>query len=892
MNHQNNILVVDDDSAGRNTLEALLLHEGYHLLFANNGEEALAMAQQFYPDLILLDIMMPDIDGFEVCRRLRRDENLAEVPIIVISALDDRPSRLRALEAGADDVMSKPFDRLELRTRIRAIIRLNRYRTLLYQRKRFEQLIEILPDSLALLDGSGMIKLTNPALCYLLAENDLLLKPFQGFIANQNQEQWQRFMEQLPKETIQSARTELYLMNSRGQCFPVELRAQISEWHDEKVIIALISDISERKENENKLRESETKLKRIIEASDDIIYMVNVEGEILFISPAILRLTGQDPEKFTGKLISSYIHTDDLESYLQSFKLLFIKQAETNKLEFRIRDRHLHWIWFSSNLSAVKDADGKVIYAVGVARDISKRIAFENALIQAKNEAEMANQAKDHFIAIVSHEIRNPLNGIIGMNELLLQTGLNQSQYELAQISIDSAQHLLRVVNEILDFSKIEAHKLVIQNQPFELFRLLNSLVQVMERQAQQKGLDFVFWLDERIPRFVSGDALHLQQILQNLTNNALKFTEQGLISLTVKMVEEAENSLYLQFKIQDTGIGITDEIKPKLFQAFVLGDDSSTRKYGGTGLGLVISKSLVEAMGGTIQFESKVGQGSIFKVFLSFNKARDLVDRNWQYFNRLAAGEQNIYQKSEIKQPSSAARILLVEDDQVSQRLGQLQLQELGYRVDCADNGQEALEKAGQGDYALIFMDSNMPIMDGFQASREIRKAEKETNRHIPIIALTARAMPEDQELCLQAGMDDFISKPASLKRISQVLDKWIAFTDRSDKAPIHTDNANTRKDSGNDLVHKELIPLFMQTMQDRLLEIQVAYQEEDWGIIGKIAHACISSSMAIGAQKLAQTARSIELAVREQDVGDIHLRLSRLQEEYQEILELCNQP
>ncbi len=891
MEQQSSILIVDDDPTDRHALQTLLVNDGYKLYWANNGEEAISKAAQLYPDLVLLALKIPGIDGLEVCKRLRRDNYLGEVPVIII-AQNDPSDRLRALEAGADDFVSKPFDEIELCTRIRAITRLNRYRTLLQQKKCFTQLVEFIPDSLALLDSRGIILMANPALCGLLLEENLNGKLFTDYVLKRNRNHFQNFVLELQGSGIRIDRTELYLINARGCFFPVEIRAQISQWNSDQIIIALISDITERKDHENKLRESEAKLKLIVEASEDIIYMVDVEGKILFISPAIFRLTGQAEENLEGRNIISYVHPDDLGECLEALKLLFIKQEDTAQLEYRIKDRQLNWRWMSSTLSAVKDPSGQVVYAVGVARDVSQRVAFEDALIQAKNEAEQANKAKDYFLANLSHEIRSPINGIIGMTELLLNTRLNRAQQELAQISVNSAQQLLAVINEILDFSKIEAGKLLIENQPFEFRKLLSHITQVLELQAQQKGLKFSVWIDARIPDIVAGDALHLQQILQNLANNALKFTERGAIVLTVKLLEEADSSIRLQFAIQDTGIGIAEAIQPKLFQAFVQGDGSTTRKYGGTGLGLVICKKLVEAMGGEIEFQSREGQGTIFKVSLTFHKSNSTLDRDYHAQPIDEASQPTV--ESEFDK-NKAAKILLVEDDQVSRRLGELQLQELGYTVDCAGNGQEALEKVATGNYDLIFMDSNMPIMDGFQASHEIRKREQGTLQHMPIIALTARAMSGDRELCLEAGMDDYISKPASLNAISQLLDRWLKTDNQEQSGESRVQQAKPSGMVGLDIKQsnmcKDLLPLFLETTRGRLLELQEAYHQKDWEKLTKVAHATISSSLAIGAESMAETARSLEMNAGNFQYDGIELLLHKLQGEYQQITDWYDQ-
>jgi CheY-like chemotaxis protein len=388
----------------------------------------------------------------------------------------------------------------------------------------------------------------------------------------------------------------------------------------------------------------------------------------------------------------------------------------------------------------------------------------QEELIRSKEWAEAATKAKAIFLANISHEIRTPMNGIIGMVDILKRTNLTQEQIEYLEIVCISGENLLMIINDVLDFSKIEAGQITFEKIRFKLASEIDEVIKILRYKAVEKNLDLSFHIASDIPEIMVGDPLRLKQVLINLCNNALKFTSKGFVKINVSLLEINESNVRLYFEVQDTGIGISPENQLKLFKSFAQAEVSTSRKFGGTGLGLAISKNLVQLMNGSIGIISEEGKGAIFHFNCDFETSAQ---------SHFAIENQ---ESNESKVQMKKLKILLAEDNIINQKVAILNLQKLGHEVITVSNGIQAVEKFISIQPDAIFMDIQMPEMDGVEATCKIREWEKanNVNNYVPIIAMTANTMRSDIDFFMAAGMNEYLSKPFSTADLIQVIE-WI---------------------------------------------------------------------------------------------------------------------
>lgn len=804
-------------------------------------------------------------------------------------------------------------------------------------------------------------------------------------------------------------------MNVKG-CFS---RTRFDLWPSNKLPPgSLISSVRmERKEAEQKIKSSEREFRTMVATIPGTVYRCTPDDDraIEYISAEVENLTGYYPENLVDgpHNLKGFIHAKDLEYVLQTLNGS-IKRREPYQLEYRIYHEDESVRDVIDRGQGVYDADGKPVSLIGTIIDITERKRMERALSLAKKEAEAATKAKSDFLANMSHEIRTPMNAIIGLSDLALRTELTPKQQDYLNKVHSSGVSLLGIINDILDFSKIEAGKMDIESVSFSLDEVLENLATVVSVKTQEKGLELLFSREPEVPAGLIGDPLRLGQILVNLSNNAVKFTHEGEILVSIILVGMEGDRVRLKFSVRDTGIGMSEEQVGRLFQSFSQADTSTSRKYGGTGLGLAISKQLVELMDGRIWVESEPGQGSTFsfEVVLGVDEearrggkqissdlsgirvlvvddnphARDilmaylgqfglavdsvgtaeeaidrlqaadppyglvlmdyimpggmdgleatmrikkdlslseipkvilvtahghkeydnvpgvelldnelhkpvnpslLLDVTMEAFGQQVVGAAKGSRQSrefdtEMLDPIRGARILLVEDNHINQQVATELLEHGRFVVDVANNGQEALEKLASYRYDCVLMDVQMPVMDGYTATREIRKQGQ--YKDLPVLAMTANAMVDDKENARKAGMNDHIAKPINPTELFNTLLEWIEpgereLPDAAPDQPVVDSSASElpenlpgidlaaglKRIGGNRKLFSKLLVEFRQDHGEDITAIREALAGGEAERAQRLAHTIKGVAATIGAGDLNARALELESAIKE---------------------------
>ncbi|MCP4352375.1 MAG: response regulator [Desulfobacterales bacterium] len=781
---------------------------------------------------------------------------------------------------------------------------------------------------------------------------------------------------------------------------------------------------NERKRFHRILKDSEKRFRTIIENSGDIIYRTDPNGFITYINPACERLIGYKQEELLGSFFLDIIAPSHRELAMSLGQKQWNEQTLSSYQEQKMLTKSGEERWISQ-MTSLQVNEGRVDGYQAIVRDIHEKKCAEQETLRAKDAAEEATKAKSQFLANMSHEIRTPLNGIVGMANLLSDTELTTEQYEYVDILLNSSDTLLELINDILDYSKIEAGKLLLEPIPFDLHTVMEETLDMLAPRADEKGIEIILRYVPGVARRFTGDAGRIRQILLNLVNNAIKFTERGHVLVNVECEETDHNHMLLRISVEDTGIGIPGDKLEHIFRHFSQADASTTRKYGGSGLGLAITKQLVDLMDGTISVKSKLGEGSLFSFTLpllpgpapdvSVDPAKPelknlrilIVDDNSvnrrileEYLAKLelpsdsaASGKealvllraaheagvpynivlmdylmpemdgevlaQNIKADSEIagtvlimltsaaqrgdvqrmanagisayivkpvrdsqlaeilssawadwnreipaggiitsctqRKPVSSkkeaeeislildTRVLLVEDNVANQKAGAWMLEKIGCHVDTASNGLEAIKKLGESSYDIVFMDLQMPEMDGYEAAKEIRTREKASEFRLPIIAMTANVMKDSREECMEVGMDDYISKPVRKDELVKMLLHWLklekkveyssekteqsAHSEEPESLVFNSEDALSRYDRELDIL-KEIIDDYLHAVPDQLKAIRSSLEEEDLAATSEVAHSLKGGASYIGAERLRDVASEIEIASK---VGEL---------------------
>ncbi len=1033
------LLIDDDENTFALTKELLREINGrpVELDWAADAESGLAGILAEDHEIVLLDYRLGATDGLEVLGQAKAAGSRS--PVIILTGQSDREIDQRALEAGAADYLVKDvFDVSRLEHSIRYTLERERLRKELeLERYLLQSLMENLPDNIYFKDPeSKFIRISRAMAEWFNLDDpaDAVGKTDQDFFTDEHAAQ------ALADERELMARGEPVLDKVEKETWPDGRTTWVSTSklplrdHEQNVVgtFGVSRDITAQQQALNALSQSERLNRQIVDTALDAFVGMDADGTIIDWNPQAEVIFGWKSEDALGQTLAETIIPERFRDAHVAGLKHFVKTGESSVIQRRLELVALHRSGkefpVEVTISPIRDADSCIFSAF--VHDITNRKQAEKELLESKEAAESANRAKSDFLANMSHEIRTPMNAVIGMTELVLDTELTQSQHEYLSMVRDSADSLLNLINDILDFSKIEAGKLELESEVFGIRDTLGDTLRSLSVRAHREELELACHIDPAVPDALVGDASRLRQVVVNLVGNAIKFTPEGEVIVHVEVDQKDEKSVLLHFAIADTGIGIATEKLKSVFQAFEQADTSTTRKYGGTGLGLTICSRLTRLMKGTIWAESELGKGSTFhftarlgisdkppeirskrivqgsRVLIVDDNAtnRLILDEmltNWGIVTTsvecvddaiaslreareagkgydlvlsdvhmpekdgftlateirndeklagamimmLTSGDRSedieqcrelgvsAYIRKPIKQSelfdslvailaiegtgdSTAAdienserreivipplRVLLAEDSVVNQKLALALLKKWGHSGTVANNGKEAVELATRETFDVVLMDVQMPEMDGLEATRQIRRSEAGTDRHLPIIAMTAHAMKGDRELCIESGMDDYVSKPVRPWQLINALSQFFAEDARTvgvsreeavsaatleDAVPVPAEKYRVdwpvalRITQGDRDLLREIAGAFLEEGRIVLADLKYALKNDDAKTTQRMAHTIKANFRTFGVNDAHDLAFECEKAGKAGDLRYVAEHLAELQE------------
>ena len=762
--------------------------------------------------------------------------------------------------------------------------------------ERYRLIVQTAAEGIWMTDADGKTTFVNPKMAHMLGYTvqEMLNRPMLDFMDRDSQLLMQRRLASHGSLASQPDQVDFrFFRKDLSSLWGLLSSTSIqSENGEPGGTLAMITDITERRQASIALSNSSQRMASVFGAVTNGLVVQDSHGHILESNAAAERMLAASP---AGNSLWQAIREDgsafDQRSHPVHITLSTGVAMRDVLMGVQQPDGSLSWL--SVNTEAIRDEYGKVGMVVASLTDITYHKRSESALRelnehleervaqrteqldQAKQVAEEASLAKGQFLANMSHEIRTPMNGVIGMAYLALKTDLEPRQRDYLEKIRFAGEHLLGIIDDILDISKIEAGKLEIERVNFSFDHVVQTLMTVVAPRAASKNLELLFEIDPQLPAVLVGDPLRLGQVLINYANNAIKFSEQGSITVKVRKVVADARHCLVRFEVCDHGIGLSQDEMSKLFQSFQQADTSTTREYGGTGLGLAICKQLAQLMGGDVGVDSRPGAGSTFWFTANLGISDQAAPAMLDSMAQTAAAMRASADAALVLRTLKHARILLVEDNTFNQQVALELLEEAGASVCLANNGEEALDLLRQTQFDCVLMDVQMPLMDGLEATRHIRADPQLA--HLRVLAMTATATSEDRVRCLDAGMDDFISKPIQPAMMYQTIASWLPARDtppppaRTRAAPAFKttlagdpqviDLSILAKLLGyNPQKVRKFAFKFLQTTQDGFADIDAALARGDVGQVRELGHRIKSSARTVGALGLAELCHSLE--------------------------------
>ena len=771
LSRRNHIAVVEDDASLNSLIQRMFVAEGYFCEGFDSGSELMLWLNSGNaPEtLVLLDYYLPDCNGRELVQKI--SESGLNVPFIIFTGRGDERVAVEMMKKGALDYLVKDgsFLNLILPVVTHAMERLQTedmlkesQQALKLREKKYRSIFENIQDVYFEIDQDGTTLEVSPSLESIFQYPREYMIGRKLFLDTDN---LKKIVDKLHHTGLVSD-MELLLVRKDQQKLFCSVSCKFSSYENgaKPTIIGMVRSIHDRREAEMSLKKQEENFRFLAEHTSIFITRHKWDGTYLYASPACKAIVGIRPEELMGKSIYQFVFNGDLDALRQIHSQVIEQTGNNLVATYRMQKSDGSLIWIESSLHSVPNIQtGAVEELICISKDVTQ--ALHAKQLEKEMEIERkANKTKSEFLANISHEIRNPLNAIIGMAKTLQKTRLNKAQQSFTTSLVAASENLLHILNEILDFSKIESGKIELTYSEFSIREVLSEVVELYRYQAENKGIKLIFEVNNTVPKLFFFDKQKLSQIIGNLLSNAIKFTDQGTVGLSVNLVKDIHFGKNIEFLVDDTGVGVAQEQIPMIFEPFRQADNSRSKEFQGSGLGLSIVKKLVGALHGTLQFHSVLGEGSKVSIVFPFVGTPDLKGDN----KKIAVGRK-------AHEKALPLKVLIAEDDAINQMYLAGFLRAQGWKVEVASNGLIAIEKYMESLFDLILMDGQMPKMDGFEATRRIREMEKSTGTRTPILAITGYAIPGERDRFINAGMDDYITKPINEAKLLELIHEWV---------------------------------------------------------------------------------------------------------------------